>query len=177
MLVKRERTPPFYSKVNTRHHIFECENLQTLWKNISNYMYIGFDVRWKHLIFCFYSVQNNTTFLYNLLLSFVVLKIYKYKMYCRLEKIDESYEGILFHLKSCLQDCSIILSVSENKTYSSFFKKAKYQDRRISIWYFMYLLHSISLLCNLLTYIFSCCQIKDKKLIYIVVQYMTECYI
>ena len=120
MLVKSKRT--FYGKVVHRLKTFECENVQTLW-NISNY--IGFDVKWKNVIFGFYSVQNKTTFLYNLLLSFVALKIYKYNMYCKLEKNVESYEGILFHLKSCfkLQDYSDILSFSENKTYSSFFKK------------------------------------------------------
>ena len=84
---------------NTRHLIFECKNVKNLWKNISNY--IGFEVKWKHVLFGFYSVQNDTTYLYNLLLSFVALKIYKYKMYCRLEKNIISYEGILFHLKSC----------------------------------------------------------------------------
>ena len=45
---------------NTRHVIFECENVHILWKNIS--YFICFDVQWKHLIFGFYSVQNNTTF-------------------------------------------------------------------------------------------------------------------
>ena len=71
--------------------------------------------------FLYYSVQNNTTYLYNRLLSFVALKIFKY----RLEKNFESYEGLLFYLKSCLQDYYVanILAVSENKTYSSFFRK------------------------------------------------------
>ena len=93
---------------------------------------------------------------------FVAVEIYKYNMYCKLEKNFESYEGILFHLKSCLLDYSDILSFSENKTFF-IFQKAKYQARCNSIWYFLYLLHSIYLLCILLIYTFPCCQIKDKK--------------
>ena len=60
-VIKTEKNSAFLFKgclqvENTRHLIFECENVQTLWKNISNY--IGFDVKWKHLIFCFYSLRN-----------------------------------------------------------------------------------------------------------------------
>ena len=36
---------------NTRHLIFECEHVQSLWKNISNY--IGFDVKLNHVSFGF----------------------------------------------------------------------------------------------------------------------------
>lgn len=53
------------------------------------------------------------------------------KMYCRLEKTVEAYEGILFHLKSCLRDYSDMLCVSENKTHKT--HKSKYQARCISI--------------------------------------------
>ena len=57
----------------------------------------------------------------------------------RIGKNVETYEGRLFSLKSCLQQCPEIMSVSENKIYSSFFKKLNtYKGRVISIRYSMY---------------------------------------
>lgn len=37
-----------------------------------------------------------------LLLSYVAIRIYKYRMYYRLENIDKSAEGILLHVKSSI---------------------------------------------------------------------------
>lgn len=42
---------------------FECVNVQTLQKSMSNN--IGFYAKWKREIFGFYSGENNTTYLYN----------------------------------------------------------------------------------------------------------------
>ena len=57
----------------------------------------------------------------------------------RIEKNVETYEGRLSSLQSCLQQYPEILSVSENKIYSSFFRKLNtYKARVISIRYSMY---------------------------------------
>lgn len=54
-------------KVENSHHlIFECVNVQHTWKIVSNLL--GFDVKWKHIVIGFYSVRNETTAMYNLLL-------------------------------------------------------------------------------------------------------------
>lgn len=105
---------------NSHHLIFECVNVQHTWKIVSNIF--GFDVKWKHIVIGFYSVRNETTAMYNLLLSFVALKIYKYKMFCRLENIVETSEGIVCNLKLCIQKYLEILHCIGNTRYYSFFK-------------------------------------------------------
>ena len=85
-----------------------------------------------------------------LLLSSVALK----KNYCRLEKIVETYEGILFKFKSCLQQ----YSVSEKKIFF-IFQKAKYNAHFIRIRFFIIFL---SLHLYLLTCIYLVLFIKYK---------------
>jgi hypothetical protein len=106
---------------NSKHLIFECRNVQFIWKSVSNYM--GFNIQWKHIVVGFFSVRSETTVVFNLLLSFVALKIYKYKMFCRLENKEETSQALLYNLKSCISQYSETLSATQNTKHSSFFKK------------------------------------------------------
>jgi hypothetical protein len=44
---------------NSKHVIFECRNVQFIWKSVCNY--IGFNIKWKHIVVGFFSVRNETT--------------------------------------------------------------------------------------------------------------------
>lgn len=91
--------------------IFECLKVQHTWKIVRNIF--GFDVKWKQIVIGFYSVRNETTAMYNLLSSFVALKIYKYKMLYRLENIVETSKGIVCNLKLCIHNTYKFYIVSE----------------------------------------------------------------
>jgi predicted RNA-binding Zn-ribbon protein involved in translation (DUF1610 family) len=41
---------------NSKHLIFECRNVQFIWKSVSNN--IGFNIKWKHIVVGFFSVRN-----------------------------------------------------------------------------------------------------------------------
>ena len=56
----------------------------------------------KHITIDFYFVHNETTIMYNLLLSDFALRLYKYKVYCRLENIDETAGLISSNVKSSI---------------------------------------------------------------------------
>ena len=103
---------------NSKHLILDCRNVQFIWKLVSNY--VGFNIKWKHIVVGFFSVRNETTVVLNLLLSFVALKIYKYKMFCRLENKEETSEGLLNNLKSAISQYSETLSATQNTKQSSF---------------------------------------------------------
>ena len=60
---------------------------------------INFDIKWKDILIGFHHENNRKIQLLNNIISFVALKIYKYKMYCRLENIDEHEHTIQNHIK------------------------------------------------------------------------------
>lgn len=82
----------------TRHLFFECKNVQNIWNAISDFVY--FQVQGKHVIIGFYSAQNNTIRMYNLLFSFFfAYKIYKHKMHCRLDNTEETELSLFYAVK------------------------------------------------------------------------------
>lgn len=91
---------------NIRHLILivKCSKI---WNVISDF--INFQVQWKHVIIGFYSAQNNTIRMYNILLSFIEYKIYKHKMYCRLDNIEESEQSLFYAVKDSVLTYSNVL--------------------------------------------------------------------
>ena len=67
---------------NTKHLIYECDNVQNIWFVQGNIY--GFSIRWKHVVVGFYLEENTKIKILNFIISFIVCKIYKYKLYCRL---------------------------------------------------------------------------------------------
>ena len=86
---------------NTEHLIFECENVKNMWLILSAILRI--DIRWKHILLGFYNESYNKVIFLNNLILYTALKIYKYKMYCRLEQLDETEYNIRLHLKKSLK--------------------------------------------------------------------------
>ena len=95
-------------------------NVLKIWKTLSEYL--GFDVQWKHIIIGFYHVRNNTTRHYNLLFSFIVYRIYKHKMYCRIEKIDENENSLVHAIRDSAGSYANVVKHLKKNTDASFFR-------------------------------------------------------
>ena len=82
---------------DNKHLILNCENVKNIWTIVSAVLNI--DIKWKHIVLGFYSEQNIKICLLNNIISFISYRIYKYKMYCRLEDLSESSFAIQKHIK------------------------------------------------------------------------------
>ena len=89
------------------HLIYNCSNVQSLWKLLS--LYLNFDVKWKHIAVGFYFEKNRKTLDLNFIISFIAFRIYKYKMYCRLNSLDETRYNIFQHVKFSVMKYAKIL--------------------------------------------------------------------
>lgn len=60
----------------------------------------SFSVRWKHMIVSFYVENNRKSATLKFVISLIALTICisMYKMFCRLEKLDENEEDLKAHL-------------------------------------------------------------------------------
>ena len=72
----------------SKHLIFECENVTDILNALGNYLKTN--VKWKHVIVGFNYEGNRKVITLNSLISYVAYRIYKYKMYCRLQCLDET---------------------------------------------------------------------------------------
>ena len=79
------------------HLIYRCKNVQKTWQLLSIIMKVT--IKWKDILIGFYHENNKKIHLLNNIISFIALKIYKYKMYCRLQNIDEKEYNIQNHIK------------------------------------------------------------------------------
>ena len=86
---------------NTEHLLYECGNVKDIWIILDTVLNI--DIKWKHILLGLYNECNEKVIFLNNVISFVALKIYKFKMFCRLENLDESEYNIRFHLKRNLK--------------------------------------------------------------------------
>lgn len=68
---------------NIKYLLFECKNVEYIWRKLG--FFLLFDIKWKYIILGFYLEYNDKIELLNLLIFFIVYKIYKYKMYCRIK--------------------------------------------------------------------------------------------
>ena len=105
---------------NIRHLIFDCVNVLKIWKTLSEYL--GFNVQWKHIIIGFYHVRNNTTKLYNLLFSCIAYRIYKHKMFCRIDKIDENENSLVHAIRDSVGSYANVMKHLKKNTDASFFQ-------------------------------------------------------
>ena len=73
---------------NTKHLLYECNNIKQIWNIIGTVL--NFDIKWKHIVIGFYQGDSDYADFLNLLISFTACKIYKYKMLCRIESLEEN---------------------------------------------------------------------------------------
>ena len=60
-----------------------------------------FNIKWKHVVIGFYFEFNQNINLLNNSISFIALKIYKYKMFCRIENIQETEASLNNNVRKC----------------------------------------------------------------------------
>ena len=98
---------------NTKHLIFECDNVLEIWNALN--VYTKIDIKWKHVLLGFFHEQNRKIVSLNTLISFIAYRIYKYKMYCRVHSLEETNYNILNHVK-----VSTVFYASVLKSHNSF---------------------------------------------------------
>ena len=92
---------------NSRHLIYECRNVVQIWNIVR--ATLNFDVNWIHIILGFYYENTQNVRTLNNLISYIACRIYKRKMFCRLENLPETEYSILNDLKASLRlTCSVI---------------------------------------------------------------------
>ena len=84
----------------TKHLIYNCSITKRIWNIVS--FTLKFEVEWKHIVLGFYNSKSDYIDFLNYLISFIACKIYKYRMFCRLESLDENTYNITTHLKVSL---------------------------------------------------------------------------
>ena len=105
-----------------KHLLYECQNVKKIWKMVGEI--VKFEVSWKVITVGFYNETNEKTILLNNLVSFIALRIYKYKMWCRIEETIESSDKISCHLKNSLNTFYFALKRSKYKQWKlDIFKK------------------------------------------------------
>lgn len=99
---------------NSKHLIFDCVNVEKIWKAASECL--NFDIKWKNIVVGFYLEETQVTKLYNYFLSFIAYRIYKCKMYCRLENLPESILLIKNSFKEYLTThCAVLTKLKNTK--------------------------------------------------------------
>ena len=84
---------------NTKHMIYECSIAHVLWRRVSEI--ININIKWKHIVIGFVE-KNQSTIIYNNIISFISYKLFKYKMKCKILKENVTSEGLTIYLKSSL---------------------------------------------------------------------------
>lgn len=99
---------------NTKHLIFDCNNVQHIWKIAS--ICIKFTVIWKHIVVGFYLDNNELVKIYNYFLSFIAFRIYKCKMYCRVVQVHETKDFVICSIKEYLKThCQVLKRLRKTK--------------------------------------------------------------
>ena len=81
------------------------------------------NINWKHVIVGFNYESNRTVITLNPLISYVAYRIYKYKMYCRLQCLDVTKYNILHYVKSLIVLYAAILKNMKSAINCKLFKK------------------------------------------------------
>ena len=86
---------------NTEYLLYECGNVKDIWLILGTVLNI--DIAWKHILLGLYNECIENVMFLNNVISFVALKIYKFKMFCRLEQLEESENNVRFYLQRSLK--------------------------------------------------------------------------
>jgi hypothetical protein len=87
-------------KEDNEHLILKCKNVCEIWRIVEKIL--NFQVSWKTIVIGFFWEMNEKTIFLNNLISLIACKIYKYRIYCRLQNKKEQYHDIRNHIKGTL---------------------------------------------------------------------------
>ena len=102
----------------------ECTNVKNIWTILG--FILNFEVQWKHVLVGFYYEKSEKVSMLNNLISYVACRMYKYKMFCRLETLEESEYAIRYNLKSSLKFYTSVLKHNKCMLQSKYFEKLSY---------------------------------------------------
>ncbi|XP_056007600.1 uncharacterized protein LOC130050839 [Ostrea edulis] len=111
------------AKENNEHLILKCKNVSHIWDIVKQIL--KFDISWKTIVIGFYYENNEKTLFLNSIISLIACKIYKYKMYCRLDNKDEKPQEICNHIKSKLNFYTEVYTKIQDKKYAKVMKAIK----------------------------------------------------
>lgn len=84
-----------------------------------------FDASWKTVVIGFYFEKNEKTLFLNSLISLIACKIYKYKMYCRIENKEEKPQEICNHIKYVLTCFSEVYKSLSQRSFAIVLKRIR----------------------------------------------------
>ena len=61
-------------------------------------------MKWKHIVVGFYHVDSDYVDFLNSIISYTACKIYKYKMFCRVEALEETVNNIQINVKNSFKN-------------------------------------------------------------------------
>ena len=105
---------------NSEHLIFTCNNVKNIWYTLG--ISLKIDIQWKHIVIGFFHENNIKVKTLNNLISFTAMKIYKFKMVCRLEKTVETSVNIHMNLKKKLIFWLNVLRYSKSNMHTDVIK-------------------------------------------------------
>ena len=80
-------------------------------------------IQWKHIVIGFCLEFNDKVSMLNDLISFIACRIYKFKMYCRLELLDETEYTIRCHLKKHMLFNYNVLKLRKLDQHAKYYSK------------------------------------------------------
>lgn len=110
-------------KENNEHLILRCKNVSQIWDTVQKCL--NFDVSWKTVVIGFYFEKNEKTLFLNSLISLIACKIYKYKMYCRIENKEEKPQEICNHIKYVLTFFSEVYKSLSQRSFAILLKRIR----------------------------------------------------
>ena len=104
---------------NAKHLIFDCGNVQHIWKIASTC--INFTITWKRIVIGFYFENNELSTIYNYFISFIAFRIYKCKMYCRVVQVKETNDYVIRSIKEYFSEhCQVLKRLRRTKEQKLF---------------------------------------------------------
>ena len=98
---------------NTEHLIFKCKNVQRIWKILG--ITLKFEIKCKHILDDFYNADNKHIDLLNFIISYVACRIYKYKMFCRIDSLQETEYNVCCSVRENMKVLYLILQNMKHK--------------------------------------------------------------
>ena len=98
---------------NTEHMIFNCKNVRRIWEIVG--ITLKFEIKWKQIVLGFYYADNDYIDFLNFIISFVACRIYKYKMFCRIESLEENEFNVYCNVKENIKKLYLTLTKIQHK--------------------------------------------------------------
>ena len=76
--------------------IFKSSNVRRICNILG--LTLKFDITWKHIVLGFYHIDSEYIDSLNFIISYIACRIYKYKMVCRVEMLEETEFNLYHHL-------------------------------------------------------------------------------